>query len=406
MPESRSTIRSPYMEFAKLHSHARYSLATSGVMNYPLADLPVSLADLEVSGPSYYGYEPLLDRLAAKCGTRPECVVHATGTSMANHLAMAASFEPGDEVLIEQPTYQLVVTTAQYLGAAVERFQRRFEHDFRLDPDEVERHVTPRTRLIVVTNLHNPSGALADEVTLRRVGEIAARVGARVLVDEVYLEADFSRRTPSAFHLDESRFIVTSSLTKAYGLSGLRCGWALAEPEMARRMWRINDLYGVIPAHAAERLSVIALDNLDRISRRAQALLETNRILLHRFFDSRRDLAVFRPNVGTIAFPRLLAPHYTEPDPSEGPALLEVTEANFSVRRALLAPTAVDRLCDLLREKYETSVAPGRFFEMPDHFRLGIGGSTEITAEALARLGAALDELAEEVESRESKVES
>jgi len=375
------------MEFAKLHSHARYSLATSGVMNYPLADLPVSLADLEVSGASYYGYEPLLERLAAKCGTRPECVVHATGTSMANHLAMAASFEPGDEVLIEQPTYELVVTAAQYLGAAVRRFQRRFEQDFRLDPEEVEGHVTTRTRLIVVTNLHNPSGALADAATLSRVGEIAAGVGARVLVDEVYLEADFSRRTASSFHLDANRFIVTSSLTKAYGLSGLRCGWALAEPEMARRMWRINDLYGVIPAHAAERLSVIALDNLDRISRRAQALLETNRMLLHRFFDSRRDLAVFRPNVGTISFPRLLASQHKEPDSSAGPSPL--------------APAAVDRLCDLLREKYETSVVPGRFFEMPDHFRLGIGGSTEITAEALARLGAALDELAEE-----SKVES
>jgi len=388
MAESRSTIRSPYMEFAKLHSHARYSLATSGVMNYPLADLPVSLADLEVSGASYYGYEPLLERLAAKCGTRPECVVHATGTSMANHLAMAASFEPGDEVLIEQPTYELVVTAAQYLGAAVRRFQRRFEQDFRLDPEEVEGHVTTRTRLIVVTNLHNPSGALADAATLSRVGEIAAGVGARVLVDEVYLEADFSRRRASSFHLDENRFIVTSSLTKAYGLSGLRCGWALAEPEMARRMWRINDLYGVIPAHAAERLSVIALDNLDRISRRAQALLETNRMLLHRFFDSRRrDLAVFRPNVGTISFPRLLTSQHKEPDSSAGPSPL--------------APAAVDRLCDLLREKYETSVVPGRFFEMPDHFRLGIGGSTEITAEALARLGAALDELAEE-----SKVES
>jgi len=252
----------------------------------------------------------------------------------------------------------------------------------------VEGHVTTRTRLIVVTNLHNPSGALADAATLSRVGEIAAGVGARVLVDEVYLEADFSRRRASSFHLDENRFIVTSSLTKAYGLSGLRCGWALAEPEMARRMWRINDLYGVIPAHAAERLSVIALDNLDRISRRAQALLETNRMLLHRFFDSRRrDLAVFRPNVGTISFPRLLTSQHKEPDSSAGPSPL--------------APAAVDRLCDLLREKYETSVVPGRFFEMPDHFRLGIGGSTEITAEALARLGAALDELAEE-----SKVES
>jgi len=397
------------MEFAKLRSHAQYSLATSGVMNYPLADLPVSLADLEVSGPSYYGYAPLLERLAAKCGTGPECVVHATGTSMANHLAMAASFEPGDEVLIEQPTYELVVTTAMYLGADVRRFPRRFEQDFRLDPEEVERHVTPRTRLIVVTNLHNPSGAPADEAALRRVGEIGAGVGARVLVDEVYLEADFSRRTPSAFHLDERRFIITSSLTKAYGLSGLRCGWAVAEPEIAQRMWRINDLYGVIPAHAAERLSVIALDNLDRISRRAQTLLETNRILLHRFFDSRRDLAVFRPNVGTIAFPRLLASPHAKPDSGEERAPFELTQPNFSEGRAPLAPTAVDRLCDLLRKKYETSVVPGRFFEMPDHFRLGIGGSTEITAEALTRLGTALDELAEEksrrVEGQRSNVE-
>jgi len=384
MHESRSTIQSPYMEFAKLHSHARYSLATSGVMNYPLADLPVSLADLEVSGASYYGYAPLLERLAAKCGTRPECVVHATGTSMANHLAMAATFEPGDEVLIEQPTYELVVTTARYLGADVRRFQRRMEEGFRLDPEEVERHVTPRTRLIVVTNLHNPSGALADEATLRRVGKIAGGVGARVLVDEVYLETDFSRRTPSAFHLDESRFIVTSSLTKAYGLSGLRCGWALAEPEMARRMWHINDLCGVIPAHVAELLSVVALDNLERISRRAEALLETNRILLHRFFDSRPDLAVLRPEIGTITFPRLLTPHDAGP--------------NSSVERApsqLEDGRAVDRLFRLLQEKYETSVVPGRFFEMPGHFRLGIGGSTEATSVGLARLGAALDELRE-----------
>jgi aminotransferase class I and II len=192
MQESRSTIRSPYTEFAKLRSHARYSLATSGVMNYPLADLPVSLADLEVSGPSYYGYEPLLERLVAKCGTRPECVVHATGTSMANHLAMAASIESGDEVLIEKPAYELVVTAAQYLGAVVQRFQRRFEQNFRLDPEEVERHVTTRTRLIVVTNLLNPSGALADETTLGRVGEIAAGVGARVLARPVLRDAGSS----------------------------------------------------------------------------------------------------------------------------------------------------------------------------------------------------------------------
>src|SRR5205823_10456568 len=103
-------------------------------------------------------------------------------------------------------------------------------------------------------------------------GEIARGVGARVLVDEVYLEALFESAPPSAFHLGRE-FVVTSSLTKAYGLSGIRCGWVLAEPELADCMWKINDLYYATPVHVGELLSVIALDNLDRVANRAKALV-------------------------------------------------------------------------------------------------------------------------------------
>ncbi len=361
MNPPRSTLRSAYMEWAKTRAHARFNLATSGVANYPLAELPVQLEELELSGPSYYGYEPLQRRLAAKCGVPAECVVAATGTSMANHLAMAATLEPGDEVLIEQPTYELLVSTARYLGAEMRRFPRRFEEGFHLDPREIERSVTPRTRLIVLTNSHNPSSVLSEDGALRQVGEIARSVSARVLVDEVYLDAAFSPATRSAFHLGE-HFLSTSSLTKVYGLSGLRCGWVLAAPELAERMWRLNDLFGVIPAHPAERLSVIALEHLSRIAARARALLETNRRLLEAFLDSREDLRAVRPACGTTAFPRLL----------RGDA---------------------DALCARLREKYETSVVPGKFFEMPEHFRIGIGGDTQSLAAGLERLAAALDDL-------------
>jgi len=362
MKPRRSTMSSPYMEWAKTRAQARFNLAASGVMNYPLAELPARLEDLELSGPSGYGYEPLGRRLAAHCGVPAECVVHATGTSMANHLAMAATFDPGDQVLIEHPTYELLLSTALYLGAEVRGFARRFEDGFRLDPREVERQVTPRTRLIVVTNLHNPSGVLAEIAALREVGEIARSVGARVLVDEVYLEAVFAERPRSAFHLGE-HFVCTSSLTKAYGLSGLRCGWVLAEPALAKRMWRLNDLFGVTPAHPAERLSVIALDHYDRIAARARALLDANRPLLESFLDSRDDLRAVRPPAGMIVFPRLLR-------------------------------GSVDTLCALLHEQYDTSVAPGGFFGMPGHFRIGIGGDTQTLAEGLAGLSAALDQLA------------
>src|SRR5712691_10064628 len=362
MNDSRTTARSPYMEFAKLRSEARYNLATSGVTGYPFAELPVRLQDLEINGPTLYGYAPLQERLARKNGVSPDCVVAATGTSLANHLAMAATLEPGDEILIEHPTYELLVTTARYLGAEVRRFPRRFEDGFRLDPGEVERCVTPRTRLIVITNLHNPSGALADEHALEQIGEIARSTGARVLVDEVYLDAAALPPPRSAFHLGE-HFLSTSSLTKVYGLSGLRCGWVLAEPALARRMWRLQDLYEVIPAHPAERLSIIAIDHLDRIAARARALLDANRRLLDRFLDSRNDLRAVRPARGTTAFPRLLR-------------------------------GSVEALCTLLHEKYETSVVPGRFFELPEHFRIGIGGETPEVAAGLERLAAALDELA------------
>jgi hypothetical protein len=350
------------MEFAKLRSAATYDLATSGVISYPLAELPVRLQDLEINGPTIYGYAPLLDRLALKCGVSPECVVYSQGTSMANHLALAATIEPGDEILIEEPTYELLLSTARYLGASVRRFSRRFEDDFRVLPQEVEKRMTPETRLLVLTNLHNPSGALIDTETLRAIGEIARGSGARVLVDEVYLETLFDQPVESAFHLGK-HFLVTSSLTKAYGLSGLRCGWILAEPELAERIWRLNDLFAATPAHPAELLSVIALDHLDQVAERAKALVAANRECLHAFLDSRHDLECFRPQFGTVAFPRL--------------------------RRG-----SVDEFCHLLRNKFDTSVVPGRFFEMSDHFRVGIGGDAAMTAEALVRLGDALDEFA------------
>src|SRR5690242_10095174 len=111
---SERTMRSPYMEWAKLHSEAPFNLASSGVQSYPLAELPVKLEQLEINGSTVYGYAPLQERLAKKAGVTPECVVAAQGTSMANHLAMAALIAPGDEVLIEDPTYELLLSAARY----------------------------------------------------------------------------------------------------------------------------------------------------------------------------------------------------------------------------------------------------------------------------------------------------
>src|SRR6185369_15904707 len=162
---SDRVMSSEYMRWAKTNLRARYSLASSGLMNYPMSELPVAIEDLEISGPSYYGYEPLQDALAQHTGVSTDSIVAATGTSMANHLAMAALIEPGDEALIEQPAYDPMVATLQYLGANVKRFSRKAETGFRIDPAEVATLANSRTRLIVLTNLHNPTCSLVDTET-------------------------------------------------------------------------------------------------------------------------------------------------------------------------------------------------------------------------------------------------
>jgi aspartate/methionine/tyrosine aminotransferase len=353
---SRRVLQSAYLHWAKTRRPVTYALSSSEVPHFPLGRLPFGPADLELTGASSYRYRPLREAIAAKEGVAPDCVVAADGTSMANMLALAALVEPGDEVLVEQPTYEPLLAILGFLGARIVRFARR-PPAFALDPEEVARAVTPATRLIVLTNLHNPSSAYADEAAL---GAVAA-LGPRVLVDEVYRDAAFAVRPRSAVHLSD-RIVATNSLTKVYGLSGIRCGWILAEPALAERMWRLNELFGVAQVHAGERLGCLALARLDAVVAGTAERLATNRALANAFFASRPDLECAPMVHGITAFARLL-----RGDP--------------------------ERLDDLLRSRFDAAIVPGRWFEMPDHFRLGIGGPTDMLEEALARLGAALDEM-------------
>jgi aspartate/methionine/tyrosine aminotransferase len=348
------------MHWAKTQSSARFNLASSGVGPFPLRELPVSIEQLEINGHSGYEYPPLQNAIAAKAGVDPDCVVAASGTSMANHLAMAALIDPGDEVLIEQPTYELLVSTAFYLGANVKRFTRSEESGYALDLAEIRRAITPKTKLIVITNLHNPSSALISNSVLREVGDIAREMQAHVLVDEVYLDAVYENTPQSAFHLGPE-FVVTSSLTKVYGLSGLRCGWILAQPDLARSMWRLNDLFASTPSHPADLLSVVAFEHLDQIRERSRRVVLEDRRLLAEFLSDRKSVCAPRTEFGTTAFMRL----------RQGD---------------------VERFLKRLRAEYETSAVPGRFFDMANHFRIGMGVDHEMFREGLRRIALLVDE--------------
>jgi len=317
----------------------KYNLAGSGIASYPLAKLGISEGQLEINGPNSYGYAPLVEAIAKRFGVPRECVFSTAGTAMANHMALAATTEPGDEILVEQPTYELLLSAAQYLGLIIKRFQRPEPAGFQSDLEDLKRNLSPKTKLVVLTNMHNPSGVLMTHEVITKIGELAAKVGARVVVDEVYLEMFYHARPQTAFRIDPETFIVTSSLTKAYGLSGLRCGWVFASKKLVDRMWAINDLYSATPVFPGEQMSVAAFHNLDRIGNEMKGILDANRKLLMEFFDSRGDLEVVRPEYGTIAFPKL--------------------------KRG-----SVEQLTKMLRTDFDVSVVPGSFFESPHHLRI------------------------------------
>lgn len=347
------------MEWAKTRPAPRFDLAGSNVLNCSVDDLDGARETLALTGTNETGYAPLLEAIASRYGVRPAQVTTAQGTSGANFLVCAALLEPGDDVLVEAPGYDPLLAAPRLLGANVVRFERRFEDGWALDSEQVARAFTPRTRLIIITRPHNPTGALADTEALGEIGRLAAQRGAHVLVDEVYLDVTDRSAIPAATLGDE--FISTSSLTKSYGLAGLRSGWALSSDAVAHRVRRARDVVDGTGSIVAERLSVLAFEQLDRLIARSRAILDSNGALVRTFLRARPELEYVDPAGGTVVFPR-------------------IRDVENS-----------DRFSERLMNDRGTAIVPGRFFDAPAHFRIGFSGANEPLRGGLAAIGAALD---------------
>jgi aspartate/methionine/tyrosine aminotransferase len=219
--------------------------------------------------------------------------------------------------------------------------------------------MTPATRLVIITSPHNPAGAVTEAETLREIGRLAAARGARVLVDEVYLDGAVQRTCPPAATLGPM-FVSTSSLTKCYGLSGLRCGWALAEPVVAEEIRRMRDLTDGVGPVIAERASTVAFAHLPELLARGRAVLAENTARFERFMAEAPVLEWVKPDGGTVAFPKLRSGE------------------------------SADALAEDLIARHETAVVPGRFFEAASHFRVALGIRPGVLDRGLAAIAAAL----------------
>lgn len=348
----------PYMRWSKVHEPPRFDLAGSNLLAATLADLPEARDALRIAGLNPYGYPPLLEAIAERYGTTADHVAPASGAGGANFLALAALIGHGDEVLIERPAYDPLLGALRFLGARIRRWDRRFEDGWRADADAIREALTPATRLVVLTNPHNPTGVLDDEAALRAIGEEAAKVGARVLVDEAYLDVAVDSPHPAAT-LDDV-FVSTSSLTKSHGLSGIRAGWVLAAPELAERIRRVRDVMDGIGPISSDVIAEVAFRHIHRLEARAKRIVAGNRAILMDVLEARPEIE-FVPPAGTVVFPRLRG------IADAGPFL------------------------DRLREEHGTQLGPGAFFETPAHFRIPFGGEPAVLRGGLAGLVSALD---------------
>jgi hypothetical protein len=358
----------PYMHWAKVHPKQKLELTKSDLLHCDIADLPGAREALALSGPNDEGYRPLIDAIAQHYGVEADRVCTAAGASGANFLAIAALVRPGDGLLVETPGYDPQAGAGELMGADVRCFERIFDDGWRLDSERVARGLTEKTRLVVITDPHNPTGVLATDEELLAVVEAAEKVGAHVLVDEAYREAVFDRPWRPASSLSD-RIISISSLTKPFGLSGLRCGWVVAAPRVCAAIRRVRDVVDAVGAFPAERLSVVAFDHLHALRERARSILEPNLEMLTEFVEAHDVLQWVAPTGGAVAFPRIRGVEDTE----------------------IFART--------LAEQYDTGVVPGAFFKCPAHFRVAIGGSGEMLAGALGALGRALNDKAWEEET-------
>ena len=351
--------RAPYMEWAKGRPVAAIDLAGSNLLACDLSDLPGAREAFDLAGDGPDGFGPLIGAIAAYHGVAPDHVALAGGCAGANFLACAALCDTGDDVLVERPVYDPLPAAARMLGASVRFFDRRFEDGWALDPDCVAAAVTSRTRLVIVSSPHNPTGVVASNEALASLGRLAEKEGFHVLVDEVYRDCVLSNRPPPAAVLSPA-FISSSSLTKAYGLASLRCGWTLAEPSVTRKIRRARDVVDGNGPAPAERLAALAFARLDALSARARELIEANTRRIEAFLARRADLECV-PSNATIAFPRFR-------DGRDAGPFVE----------------------SLFRD-HAVAVVAGSFFDAASHFRISFGGATDKLQSGLKAIDLSLD---------------
>lgn len=332
------------------HIKARYDISSSDMPPQRLSESG-GLSDLSLAESHVGGSEEFRSELTRLYGGRPEDYIVTAGASEANFAVCGGLLGAGDRVLVERPVYQPLEAIPRGLGASVTAVVRPEDRGFSLTAEAIRTAAPVDLRLLVLSNLNNPTGVAMEAGEIQGIAELAAGRGFYVLVDEIFRDLAFDRPTPTIGGLNE-RVIVTSSMSKFYGAGGLRIGWIRAAAPVRERIRGVLDYLSINPAGPSEAIALSLLRNRAKTVARNRRLIGEGRKIAREW--AGREGIEWREPVAHLTFPRM-----------GGDTI---------------------RLAQTLLRDHQTFIAPGESFGLGGHFRLNIGVPAETLSEGLDRV--------------------
>jgi aspartate/methionine/tyrosine aminotransferase len=342
-------------------------MSESGVRPVSLRELAEMGLDLDAILNMPLGYSQsngtiaLRERLAALYpGATADHIEVTNGTSEANYLLALTLLRDGDQVALEVPNYMQYGGVPQSCGAELRPFRLQLDRGWEPDWDEFDRAVTEKTRLVYISNPNNPTGSILSEEAMRRIVARCEQAGAYLLADEVYLGAEiYGERTRSFWGMSD-RVIVTSGLSKAYGIPGVRIGWIVGPKDVVAECWSQHDYITIGPNKISDAVACVAVEagNREKLYSRTRGILQHNLPAMREWVGSFGGFLAFRePQAGALCLVR-----YHSPTPSY-------------------------ELCERVRVNQSVLIVPGVHLGLEGHLRIWLGGKPEFLAEGLRRIG-------------------
>lgn len=346
-----------YLIWAKRHRRARYELTISGMNPASMEDFGADARNVDLRVVGDYGHPRLIELLAERYGVDPLGVVPVPGASSAIFVALGALADRSRPLVMERPVYEPVVRVARFLRLPIIWLDRKPEQNYAVDDGQIQRLLKGGAGGVFLTNAHNPSGQIVDRAAMAAIASQCQKYDARLFVDEVYLDfPHVNLGTPcwTAAGLP-GPVAAMNSLTKVYGLGGLRMGWILTTPALARHLRRFMDHLSVENSAPSSSLAVRAMENLHRLEARTRTLYERNSPILRQWLADHSELTGYA-NHGTV-FQWVRLPEGLKSGP----------------------------FCVELYRKHDTRVVPGEFFGCPDHVRVSMATTLEDLRGGLSR---------------------